>query len=100
MTGKFTVSGTDTKTIFEVTAPTTKIQSIVGSASEYLFDKGFGNHGTEEEPIVFADLTNQQKLDLVADHVQQVIIDMANTHKSLKAQDEAREAEEATKYML
>ena len=96
----FTVSGTDTTVKFEYTALTTLIQSIVGSASEYLFEHGYGNHGTEEAPKVFADLTSQDKLDLVGEHLQQVIVDLANTQKSTKAQETARIAEEESKYEL
>lgn len=97
---KFTVSGTDTKITFEYTALTAKIQSIVGDCAEYLFNHGYGNHGTEEAPILFTDLTNQQKLDIVDKHVKQVIIDAANTFKSVKAQDAARLTEEVSKYIL
>ena len=98
MLGKFTVNGTNTKISFEATALTTVIQNIVGSASEYLFNKGAGDHGTTEAPKVFADLTNQEKLDIVGKHLKQIILDMANTNKSVKAQETARSTEEASKY--
>ena len=100
MISKFTVTGSTTKISFEATAPTTTIQSIVGSASEYLFEHGYGDHGTEEAPILFASLTNQQKLDLVGKHLKQVILDLANTHKSVKAQEAARAVEEAAPYSI
>jgi len=99
MISTFTVLTDKTTITFKATALTTLVQSILGSASEYLFDHG-GNHGTEEKPILFKDLTNQQKLDLVGKHLKQVILDLANTQKINKAQEEVREIEEASKYEL
>ena len=100
MTSKFTVIGTDTKITFEWTALTAKIQSIVGDCAEYLWNLGYGNHGTEEAPIVFDDLNNNQKLKLVEEHLKDVQVNAANTHKSIEAQEVARDAEELTKYEL
>lgn len=97
---KFTVNGSDTKITFEFTAPTNVIQSIVGGAAEYLWEHGIGDHGTEESPVLFADLTNQNKLDLVNQHIKDVIINCANTQKSVKAQETARIAEEQSKLSL
>ena len=67
-------------------------------ASEYLFEKGYGDHGTSEKPILFAELTNAQKLTIVQDYQKQVVVDLANTFKSQKAQELARTTEEASKY--
>ena len=100
MTSKFTVVGTDTKITFDYTAPTARIQKMVDHAAEYLWERGSGNHGTAEVPITFASLTDNKKLGLVEDHLKQVIIDLANTFKSLKAQQTARDTEEASKYNL
>jgi hypothetical protein len=100
MPSSFTVTGSDTKITFDYTAPTATIQSVVGDAAEYLWDKGAGDHGLEEEPILFTDLTNDQKLTLVEDHIKDVIINAANIFKSLKAQEVARTAEEDSKYSL
>ena len=98
MAGTFLVDGINTTVTFEYAALTTTVQSVVGDAAEYLFDKGYGNHGTEEIPIVFADLTNQEKLDIVDAHVRSVILALANTHKSVKAQEAAREVEASSEY--
>ena len=100
MTSNFDVNGTDTTINFSWTAPTDKITSIVGDCSEYIFNHGYGNHGTEEIPILFEDLTNNQKLSLVEDHLKQVIINSANTNKSIKAQEAARDVEELNKFEL
>ena len=72
MTAKFTVIGTDIKVSFEYTAKLAMVQSIVGACAEYLFEHGYGDHGTEEVPIQFGSLTNQQKLDIVDAHIRRV----------------------------
>lgn len=100
MAGTFSVSNGNTTVAFEWTAATDTVQSVVGDAAEYLWDKGYGDHGTDEEPIVFDDLTNQEKLDIVDVYIKKVIVDLANTHKSVKAQDEARATEAASEYSL
>lgn len=100
MTGKFTVSGSNTTVEFSYTALTATIQSIVGGCAEYLWEHGYGDHGTSENPILFTSLSNQQKLDLVDAHVKNVIVDAANTQKSVKAQEAARVAEELSKHSL
>ena len=69
-----------------------KVQRVVFDAAAYLFDKGFGDHGTEEEPIVFDDLSAQQKLNLVYNHFTRVAINAADTWVSTEAQRIAREA--------
>jgi hypothetical protein len=100
MTAKFTVSGLNTTITFTFTALTAQIQSIVGGCAEYLFNIGMGPHGTQEKPILFTDLTNQQKLDLVDEHLKRVVLDAANTQKSIKAQEAARTVEKASEFAL
>ena len=100
MTSKFTVIGTETKITFEWTKPTTIIQLIVGDCAEYLWNHGYGNHGTTEAPILYSSLSNNQKLALVEAHLKDVIINASNTFKSIKAQDAVRDAEELAKYEL
>lgn len=96
----FTTTGDNTTITFKYTGLTTVIQNIVGDAAEYLWNHGYGNHGTEESPIVFSSLTNQQKLDLVGEHVKNVIINEANDNKNNKAIELTRVTEEASKYSL
>lgn len=100
MAGTFIVNGTSTTIAFTYTAPTTTVLAIVPAAAHYLWDHGYGDHGTEEIPIEFADLTNQQKLNLVDAYIRQTIIDLANTYKSIAAQDAARLTEEENEYTL
>ncbi len=100
MTAKFEVDGDTTTIIFEWTAPTNTIQSIIGDMAHKLWDSGLGNHGSEEDPIDFDELSNQVKLNLVEKHLKQILVNMSNSHKSKKAQQEAREREELTEYKL
>jgi len=105
MASSFTTVGGNTTVEFHYAAPTATIISIVGGCAEYLWNHGRGDHGgdgrdDQRPPILFSSLTNAQKLTLVDDYVKQCIIDAANTQKSIKAQDVAREAEEAAKYNL
>lgn len=100
MASSFTVNGSNTTITFAYTKDTTTIQSIIGNAAEYLWNHGYGDHGTEAAPILFSSLTNNQKLALVEDHIKDVVVDAANTFKSVKAQDEAKAAEEANKFVL
>jgi len=100
MAGSFSVTSGNTTVNFSYTTTTVKVQAIVTDAAEWLWNHGYGDHGTAEVPILFSSLTNQQKLNLVDAYVKQVIIDTANTNKSVKAQDTARATEEASKHVL
>lgn len=97
---RFTVNGGNTTITFEYTAVTAKVQSIVTDCAQYLWDHGFGDHGTRLAPNLFENLTNNQKLSLVDDYIKSTIIDTANNEKSNKAQDTARATEDANKYSL
>lgn len=74
--------------------------AVIGDAAALLFERGQGDHGTEEKPKTFEDLTAQDKLNLVKAHQKQVILDLANTGKSQKAQTVARKLEEVNKHTL
>ena len=103
MTARFTVNGANTTITFEYTALTARISAIVNDCAEYLWWHGYGDHGVNEfgrDSKFFADLTNQQKLNLVDQHVRRVILDCANTNKSIKAQDAARLAEAANEHNI
>jgi len=101
MAGTFEVSGANTIIRFEYEASTAMLQKVVGDAAEYLFDHGKGDHGDEENPIVFADLTNQDKLDLIDEyHIRQGTLNMAKTFKSNRDQTIARELAAQEEYNL
>lgn len=87
MTGSFVVSGENTTVRFEYTAQTVKIQEVISDSAERLFDRGFGDHGTEEEPRLFSDQSNQEKLDLVDAYVKKVIVNMANDQRLSAARE-------------
>lgn len=67
-------------------------------AAEYLFEHGFGDHGTQEKPKLFTDLTNADKLLIVQGYQKQVVIDLANTQKVNKATESAKITAQASKY--
>ena len=81
-----TDNGNTTVTV-AYTATTEKIISVVGDMAEALFDRGLGDHGDEETPIVFADLTNKEKLDIVDGYIKDVLVNMANAKLLSKAKD-------------
>jgi hypothetical protein len=90
MTAKFVVKDENVTVLFEYTAPTEKVQAAIINAAHYLWDHGHGNHGTEEAPIEFDDLTNMQKLQIVDQHLKRVILDTARTYATNSAQVVAR----------
>ena len=92
----FTVDGTKTTVSFEYEALTAKIQLVVGDCAESLFNNGRGDHGSEEEPIVFADLSNTEKLNIVDDYIKEIIVNRANQFKL----DEAKDAVEVEEHVL
>jgi len=93
---KFTTSNGQTEVSFNYTATTAKIVEVLSDASEALFDRGLGDHGSEEEPIVFADLSNTEKLNIVDDYIKEIIVNRANQFKL----DEAKDAVEVEEHVL
>lgn len=92
MTGSFIVSGSNTTVRFEYTATTVKISNILNAAAHYLFDNKFGTDINNPPPVPFASLTNQQKLNLLDDHLKRVIMDLAKSYNANNAADTARDA--------
>jgi hypothetical protein len=66
--------------IHQMIGAKTKVQKGYESAAHYLWNRGYGDHGTEETPIVWNDLTNQEKLNLVHAYLIQIIREMARTY--------------------
>lgn len=75
-----TTVGANTTIKHEFIGANAKIKKAYSSAAKYLWNHGKGDRGTEKKPIVWADLTDQDKLDLVHAHLMQVIKDMAKTY--------------------
>ena len=80
MTAKFTVDGSNLIISFQYTAPVVRATEVAMSAAHYLWEHGYGDHGTDEDPILFDDLTNQDKLNLLDKHVLRVIMDIAQDY--------------------
>ena len=99
MSAEFEVIGDELKITFEYQGELAKVQSIVEDAAEYLCH-AYPLEDEEGELIPFADLTNNQKLDILDQHVKRVILDAANTFKSTEAQRIARESEAESEYNL
>lgn len=100
MASSFTVVNGNTTIDFNYTAATATIQAIVGDCAERLWNAGMGDHGTDQSPILFSSLNNNQKLAIVEDHIKNVVVEMANTHKLSKAQATTLATENASKYSL
>ncbi len=65
--------------------------------------EGLWSEETDAKGVVtnpFSEATNQQKLDVIDVHIWTVFVNLANTHKSQKAQTAAREAAAAEKHDL
>ncbi len=92
---KCTVDGSEVTVCLEYIASIAKSQDVIGYVAHYLYDHGKGDHGTDEEPTTFEDLSNQDKLDLVDAHVKQVILDLSNTYMINVAKEAARIAAES-----
>ena len=90
MAGSFIVLNGDVTVKFEYTSTQEKILTTITDAAHFLWVVGWGDHGTEEVPIEFGNLTSQQKLDVVDAYIRKTILDMAKTYTSVFAQDEAR----------
>ena len=91
MAGTFETGGGNTTIVFKYINPTAKTVEILTEAAHYLWGHGYGDHGTEEAPVEFASLSNQEKLDIVDAHLRRVIMDAAKTYHANAAQDTARE---------
>ena len=69
MPATFTVNGSNTTITITITSSTANIQAIFGIVCQYLWNDGYGDHGTFVAPILYSSLTNQQKLDIFFNYV-------------------------------
>lgn len=74
-----TTNNGDTTLTLAITLPTATMLKLAGTTAKYEFLKGWGDHGTEKEPIVFDDLTNQEKADIMLDRTIDMFKDEAKT---------------------
>ena len=84
----YKVVGSDVEVDFKYSGSIASIQAIATDCSEYLWIHGFGNHGTDELPITFAELNDQGKLDVIDGWVAFQILEYANKRKMERAQEE------------
>ena len=80
MTAVFEVLNGDVTVRFEYTADLTKVQTVISDAAHRLWDTGAGYHGTKNSPILFDDISNQQKVDIVDQYVKQEILALARNY--------------------
>ena len=59
----------DTTLKLEFTFPTATMLKYATAWAKYDWNHGYGDHGTEEEPIEFDSLTNQEKINIILDRV-------------------------------
>ncbi len=92
MAAAFEVDGNNLMIKFEYAGPLAKTQEVAVAAAHYLWEHGYGDHGTDEEPILFDDLSNNEKLVLIDKHVKRVIMDAAHTYHVNARQSAERKA--------
>ena len=86
------VIGTDLEITMKRTLPLEVAQTTLTSASHLWWDRGLGEHG---EDVVYADLTNQQKLDILEAYWVMVTVDAAKAYNVDSASKEAIETAQA-----
>jgi len=84
--------GTTTLTL-AYTAASDKVTETLAAAAHWLYDHGRGDHGDEETPLTWDDLTNAQKLAIIDVEVRSHLIECAKAYNVNTAADAARVAE-------
>ena len=92
MATTFTVNGANATLSMIYTAPTASISAVMDDAAHALFDRGAGNHGTEEAPRTYAQLTLAEKTKIVDDYTVSVYLGLAKQYKSDADAQAARDA--------
>ena len=103
MATTFKQSGTNGILTMQYTAPLASIAAVMDDACHQLWDRGLGDHGTEEQPKTYEQLTLAQKEKIVDAYTVQVYLELAKQYKSDLDAQAARDAaaEEAkTRYNL
>lgn len=85
MSGTFTVDGSNTTIKFEYSATTSRVVNIIDNAVHYLWSRGRGDQSAN-----YADLTNQDKLDILDAYLKDNVVDLAKTNYINTASDAAR----------
>jgi len=91
MAAVFKVENGNLRVTFTYIAVLDRMQEVTEDAAHYLWEHGHGDHGTDEEPIEFDDLNNNQKLALLDQHVRRVVIEAAKAYHVNDLQEQARQ---------
>lgn len=81
---------------FTYSADTAKLQAIVGNFAQMLHSRGAGPVDGNGKQIPFATLTNQQKLDIIDQHLLNEMVSGAKRHRASIATKAAQEGVEST----
>lgn len=77
MAGKITQNNNNTILEFEWEALTDKPGETLKAATHILFERGLGDHGSEDAPIIWEDLTVQDYLDILDVYLKMTILGLA-----------------------
>ena len=77
---------------FEYTAPQQKAINLGNDCAHWLFDHGYGDHGTAEDPIYWEDLSNQAKLKILDKATKDFLISNAKSYHINAASVDAADA--------
>ncbi len=88
MAAEFSTSGGNTTITATWTAPTQRILKVVSGKAHEQWDRGAGNHGTEKTPVVWEDLSNQDKLDIWFEYVTMMSTNDAKAYDLASAKKE------------
>ena len=83
------VGGNRTLT-YTKTAPSDKILNVLDDAVHYLFNHGYGDHGTEEVPRTYEDQSITEKAQMLDEHLTRVIREAAESYHVNDAIEVAR----------
>jgi len=87
-----TISNGNATYTFKYTAVTAVIDKKADQAAHYLFDVGYGDHGTDESPKTYEMLTPAEKLAILDKHVLQVILDASKAYRVNADMDASRQS--------
>ena len=81
MTTTYTVNGTNGTLDITFTAPRTQIENVLNDAVHSLFDRGYGNHGTDGLRQYSA-LTTTEKAAIVDQYTKETYVALAVAYKA------------------
>lgn len=92
-------NGNGTATItFSYTANKAKLDTTLDDAAHYIWNLGYGDHGTAEAPRTWEQTNNSERLALIDDAVRREIIEKAKSYHVAQGQ-KAAQAESETLYI-